>query len=379
MSLGTFITRDKIMKRTLAVTVLLLVIVGCKHGEEVSDKPTDKQSYWQHLNRYSGFSSLVLGGGLTKDALFLFGQDEVSIIDKENKSTHYLKYRHEDINDIGSAVGPSYFAYTYGEGAGFSFRSSLEPLKSTQYSYTAELSLNGEQWLNEVPQQGKVSRPMIIGGAEPFGVFNNNDLFLTLVSAGTEYCYITLIEIEYRQNVDSYYSNIKSTIPIGSPCYSGGSSVSYTTDGENFYVATNSTVGTYKVSPDGNATKIWDYGATNVYFHSNNHLLLQDDTKLYLSKDGGENWELIWLGAFSFNLKFFSVRENLYFYYNKQIFKVDLHSDGIPVSEIDTSGMTENKSYISSAFEFNGKVYVSTFGEGVFSKSVNDFDPSLEN
>jgi hypothetical protein len=151
--------------------------------------------------------------------------------------------------------------------------------------------------------------------------------------------------------------------------------VSYATDGTDFYVGIINN-NSYKITPGGEASIFFEYSeVSNIFFRSNGGILVQTPfAELYYSDDGGLQWKKLEAIVPNTKLYFFEITGNLYFAAMKQIFKVKIGESSIEFVELDNSVLDTNISYITSVSDYDSKVYVTTMGEGVFYKTLEEFD-----
>jgi len=375
------------MKYTIVFSVLLL-IAGC--DSDSKDEKITKTNVWAKLDNYSGASSVIYTSKVVGDKLFLQSAYEVSTIKTTNQVTHYTEHNFSDSNSLAAAIGESFFATTIDNGGGVLILSStnleqdlddfgkLDRERKTIYFRSAELF--SSQLL--ITEEIKVITPLLTpgGGPSPFGIFNNSGSFITIVYVpDTRTCFAIIIGQISDERIDNKEMEIKTVTEMPfSTCDRGPSSLSlYATNGLDYFVGTLDN-NLYKISLSGEVTEIYNGNIWNVIYRSDGALLVQDSSELYMSTDDGENWELILENALFFRSNIFEINEKLYYFVENRIFDLGINSSDTQAKEIENSGLEDISSHITSISEFEGKIYITTLGDGVFYTQSGQFELNKE-
>jgi len=355
--------------------LVFAMLAACNHSDE---EASDKNSWLQHesfrANESTQYSSKATNGNL-----FSFGPYTTSSINLDNEARHAIYLNYDSLEATG-IIGEKYFTKTISGLSAITYA----PILDIHDNSIAHITFEGESWLSKVPNKGTLIRPGFksFGGAKPFGIANDSEEIATLVYAPnpdsqTEYCYVAVLGFQEQESSKYPFLYFKHVSEIPSRCTANN--ISYATNGTDFYISTNSDVGVLRMSQDGIATKIGDFGGSDIFYsQAYKSILLQDGTDLYTSTDEGLSWNLIWEDTQNNVMNYFEVGNNLYFFRNKQIFRLEIGESSVVATELENSGIDAIDSTISSVTEFNNIVYVTTLGSGVYYKALNVFDEPLE-
>ena len=365
--------------RKLATLLMLAVqITGCNSDSDTRSSNNYKVGLiqpWQQHEAFREINSTAYISKVVGDELVIQEPYAFSKIDMDNNAAHYTRFRFDDSNVYAGAIGSTHFASTVNSYQGIVTISAADPNDELEYFYTYLDFLQGESWLANVPYSGIVVPPSFYfdHGPTSFGVFNDNDDLATIVYTHDNLtCHAVIVA--FRQKDASAYKELyfKSVTEMANPCYDGGDAAIYTTDGSNFFLGTINN-GAYRLSPDGVLTKIYDDRVTKLFYRHNGTLILQSDNKILISNNIGDTWTTVAEYYPLSSIEFFEVSGELYFYYLNQIYHITIGENSLTVTELDNTGLEDIVSFITSATEFNGKVYVTTMGSGVYFRNVEDF------
>ncbi len=210
----------------------------------------------------------------------------------------------------------------------------------------------------------------------PVGAFNDNGLFLTMVSDTSYYyrtnnslCLINLNPYDYGYGMIELDPEILK-IPLERDQYYRLNYIGAV--GERFFVSLDGSGNQLLiVEPDGRVTINTDIPDRITDICSYNGVLYASTSyvhEVYYSVDQGTTWELLGTGFPAPGIRFAIIQDELCFYVYSQIGRFDL--DNEVVLELDNTGLEGDE--ITSVNEFNGYVWITTLN-GLYFKPVEDF------
>lgn len=368
--------------KLVTLIALILFLSGCQDLLKDEDDPKSNKDLnlaygWKKLDIYTGFYSHNFSANTSNELLIFQNLYSISTLDKSGNLTHYANDSFGSDKDFLNAVGPNFSAYPIPEYEELYFTSSIDPFDTYISRYPPAQGTSQSHFEIELGTPSRLIQPAFRSSAGPgqFGIFNQYDQFITLLETpATDKCYAMLINSE-KNSETSYSEHTLTPIELPIDCIYASPRAIYATNGSDFFISPSINYGAFKVTSNGYVTKIFEDRVTNIFSLSNGDLFIQSDYDLFISKDNGENWNLMWQDTPSYKMNLFEIDKELYFFIqDHNIMKIEYSETEGKYYALDNIGLSEINSAISSIVEFNGRVYVTTLGDGIFYKELEYFD-----
>jgi len=356
--------------------ILVFSLLGCQDilDPDSSDNETQPSDSWIKHEGFQGLDSTTYMARVTGDKLTVQRPYGISWIYADNTRDHWRNSYFRSDNVIGNIIGDTYMAIPQKDMTGFEYHTHefmLSGDRDRANNVRTENFFTREEWTSKATFPGAIrAAASRYAGPSPAGTFNEDGLLGTVVYTPNRICHAVIIKPVIESGYDDYPYEIYSFQTVASPCYTHNAH--YATNGHDFFIGLENTVLRY--SQEEGFQKIWDDRVTNLFYLSTGQLFLQKQHDVYISYDEGNSWDLFWKNSPDYRLNFFEANSSLYFFKGKQIVKVGLDNEKGQLFELDNSGLDKMDSIISSVTEFNGSIYITTMGDGVFYKNLTLLD-----
>jgi len=359
--------------------ILVFSLLGCQDilAPDSSDSETQLSDSWVKHEGFQGLDSTTYMAKVTGDKLTIQRPYGISLVYADNTHDHWRNSYFRSDNEIGNIFGDTYIAVPQKDMTGFAYHTPelmFSGDRDRANNVHTENFFTREEWTSKAGFPGEIiGAAYRYAGPSPAGIFNEDGLLGTVIYTPDRICHAAIIRSVIEDGFDPYPYEVDSFDTLASPCYKGRSH--YATNGHDFFIGVENTVLRY--SPEEGFQKIWDDRVTNLFYLSTGQLFLQKQHDVYISYDEGNSWDLFWKNSPDYRLNFFEANSSLYFFRGKQIVKVGLDNEKGQLFELDNSGLDKMDSIISSVTEFNGNIYITTMGDGVFYKDLTLLDDTI--
>ncbi len=383
--------QKRIFMKVTAQLIIITTLYGCNYDGSQKDPEESEANIWHQLDEFNGHLSATFSSTTFQESesasLLIQGNTTISTIDDGNIVNHYWGTYLSTNRDFPNVSNNKFLASIGDDPYGVTFTkhtTGWPPIKTgymhENTHYYPDTLFRSAEWVKNHSKEGRIASPNNRGAKKGFGIFNKLDTFLTVVN-NSQRCIAVIYTPEFRIETHDYETHTYyfdyETYPI--ELFEGDINncefVNYATNGKDFFINVHSNNGALKITSTGEVTKIFDSRVTNLFYHSNGDLLLQSDYDLYISSDDGNSWSTLWSNTPSSALSFFSIEDNLFYYTShNEIIRVDYDTPKKEWIKLNNTGLSNIKSAITSITEFNDNVYITTSGEGVFYKSLANFN-----
>lgn len=343
------------IRKTMILFMLCLSLWACE--EEIVEIEVEKVEAWNMREDFTGRNKIKLNSLATEDNLYLYGPDFFSILNSQNEVTHFLnRLRYPNFSRL--PISNNYYLEANSEI--LRFGNLTNPVGNSTVINFANLAPDFDSF-----NFGSLYQP---------GVFAINDLGQCLIPINSTDPAHPIVAYLFQTQVQDGFTQVVDTIRVEIPVANAGL---FFAQGFEDYFILSADRNVYKIYADGSSKVVINQPVFNIFKYQDRLFGLQDDTRLFISDDGGENWDTFAGFPQSLTLaNYLTIRDSLIATVNSTIYWIQLEGTNLSIESLVNEGLEGHE--ITSICDFQDSTYVSTY-TGVFVRAKEDFFSIQEN
>jgi len=367
-----------IMKKVYLLAFVAAIFSGCEQDEIEIIKEVEKQYTWQGYVGFEQEYAIQMNSFATESNFYSLGPNTFSSMLPNGVTDQFgFSYHHHFLFDELSTrykfpIAADFFiTYTEKEPTQIRLGANKNPNTYTS-GRPAALTLS----LPEIDETFNRFQFVNYSNGPSFAI-NNRDQALVVYSStesSINQVKALLLDVTTYENSNTVFVDTVKTKVIS---YPGAHSamVALQAVEENFFFSPYYSE-TYRITPNGDQVKVLDNCLMDIFEHNQVLYGISYDGLGYVSVDEGLTWQKRFELQPNFqDISFAKIDGKIIGFAFSQIFEIFPSLSTIEVKELDNYGLAGKK--ITSAVEFNGKVYLTTLS-GVYYKDLKDLSVEKE-
>ncbi len=345
------------MKQLITLTVLTILLIGCKE-EVIVIKEIELVKSWSTQIQFENLTKIKTNSFATDRYLFVYGPEFFSSIDETNQVSH--AFTRLDYPKFFRLPISKYF-FLEAEGKWLRFTNSEYPVYDEA---AASIDLQTLE-----PDFIEIN----FGGSYQIGAIDineNGQCLVPIYTKSTEnniiaYLFNTSLKDEMKIRIsDTTKISIFNPSPIESQYVNCLKAIK-----DYFIISVDG--GTFKIYSNGDYKKILDTSIYNIFRHGDTLYALKQFRQLFISKDEGETWDSFQnYPDYLVLANYFVLGDSIIASRNSDMFTVKFSDNQYIIRPLLNDGLESNE--ITSISQFRDSIYVSTYS-GLYFKGKSKF------